>query len=308
MVITLFRRARFLAVLLAVCAAPPAAGQHPAKHCAPTGALVRLAGLNEASGLAASRRAPGRLWTHNDSGQPILVSLDTRGTITGHVRVSGAKVDDWEAIATGPCDGGSCLYIGDIGDNEARRRSITVYRVPEPSAASGTATVSGVFNATYPDGAHDAETLLVAGGRLYVVTKGDPGAVAVYAFPAQLQTNATMKLERITSVAAKADASSRITDGSVSPDGNWVVLRSRSSLTFYRAADLLGGHARMAWSSDVRSLKEPQGEGVAFGEDTNTVFLAGESGGKGQRGTFGQLSCATMRVDEILEGATRLPR
>ena len=291
MVITLPRRARFLALLLALCVVPPAAGQHQANRCTPTTALVRLKGLTEASGLVVSRRAPGRLWTHNDSGQPILVSLDNRGTVTGQVRVSGATVDDWEALAAGPCDTGPCLYIGDIGDNEAKRRRITVYRVPEPSAASGTATVSGVFHATYPDGAHDAETLLVAGGRLYVVTKGDTGAVAVYAFPAQLQSNATVPLERITSVASKADVSSRITDGSVSPDGNWVVLRSRSSLTFYRAADLLGGQARVASTSDLRSLKEPQGEGVAFGEDAGTVFVAGEGGGKGQGGTFTQLSC-----------------
>ena len=221
----------------------------------------------------------------------MLVSLDSRGGVTGQVRVSGATLEDWEAIAAGPCDGGPCLYIGDIGDNQARRRRITVYRVPEPSTASGTVTVSGVFHATYPDGPQDAETLLVVGGRLYVVTKGDSGAVAVYAFPAQLQTNATMRLERITSIASKADVSSRITDGSVSPDGNWVVLRSRTSLTFYRATDLLGGRPRIASTSDVRSLKEPQGEGVALGEDTKTVFLAGESGGKGQGGTFVELSC-----------------
>ena len=40
----------------------------------------------EASGLAASAR-PGRLWTHNDSGQPILFALDTVG---GH----GARARD----------------------------------------------------------------------------------------------------------------------------------------------------------------------------------------------------------------------
>ena len=89
----------------------------------------------------------------------------------------------------------------------------------------------------------------------------------------------------------------RLTDGgdnlgpTWSPDGNWIVLRSRSALMFYRSAELLGGQARPAFTTPVASLKEPQGEGVALGAD-NTVFVAGEGGGKGQPGTFAHLTCA----------------
>jgi hypothetical protein len=292
MVKTWGRPVQSIAVLCAVWFAPIAeARQQPAGQCTPAGSLVQLDALPEASGLAVSRMTPGRLWSHNDSGEPVLVALDSRGGITGKVRVSGAAVEDWEAITVGSCDTGSCVFIGDIGDNEAARRRITVYQVPEPADGSGTATVSGVFHATYPDGAHDAEALLAAGGRLYVVTKGETGPVAIYRFPAPLKAGATMRLERVASLSAKADADSRITDGSVSPDGQWVVLRSRSALTFYRAAALLGGQARVASMIDVTSLKEPQGEAVALGAE-NSVFVAGEGGGKGQAGTFARLSCA----------------
>jgi hypothetical protein len=221
----------------------------------------------------------------------VLVALDTRGTVTGRVRVSGAKVEDWEAVAVGSCESGSCVYIGDIGDNDAKRRRITVYQIPEPADASGTATVSGVFHAAYPDGAHDAEALVAAGSTLFVVTKGETGPAAIYRFPDSLQAGATMRLERVARLSSKVDAESRFTDGSASPDGNWVVLRSRSALMFYRAADLLGGHTRAAFTVPVTALKEPQGEGVALGSD-NTVFIAGEGGGKGQPGTFAHLTCA----------------
>jgi hypothetical protein len=265
-----------------------------ARQCTPSGALVPLAGLTEASGLAASRRVPGRLWTHNDSGQPILFALDGHGAVAGQLQVSGATVEDWEAIAVGPCGSGSCVYIGDIGDNEAGRKRITIYRVPEPEKPGGTAAVSDVFHATYPDGAHDAEALFFAGDRLYVVTKGETGPVALYRFPAQLQAGASMKLERVGGPAAKPDANSRITDGSASPDGQWVVLRSKSELTFYRASDVLAGQWRAAGTVDLTSLGEPQGEGVALGAD-NTVFLAGEGGKKGQPGTFARLSCPAPR-------------
>jgi hypothetical protein len=269
---------------------PVAHAQQP-RQCTPAGSLVPLAGLAEASGLASSRRVPGRLWTHNDSGQPIVFALDSRGAVAGQVHVTGATVEDWEGIAVGPCGSGSCLYIGDIGDNEAGRKRITIYRVPEPEKPGGTAAVSDVFHATYPDGAHDAETLFFAGDRLHIVTKGDTGPVALYRFPQQLQAGATMKLERVGGPAPRPDADSRITDGSASPDGQWVVLRSKSELTFYRASDVLAGQWRAAGTVNLTSLKEPQGEGVALGAD-NTVFLAGEGGGKGQPGTFARLSCS----------------
>jgi hypothetical protein len=264
----------------------------PPLQCTAAGALVHAPGLAEASGIAASRRVPGRLYALNDSGQPVLVLLDERGVVTGEVRVSDAKVEDWEALAVAPCPTGSCVYIGDIGDNAAERRDITVYRVDEPADDSRTAAVSAVFHATYPNGAQDAETLLVAGGRLYVVTKGESGSIDVYRFPAQPKAGETVRLERVAQLSAKPDADSRITDGSVSPDGSLVVLRSRTALTFYRASELLNGRAQAASTVGLRSLREPQGEGVAFGGDGNTVFVAGESGGKGKGGTFARLRCS----------------
>jgi hypothetical protein len=273
---------------------PPAALAQPqdAAQCRPAGPVARMPGLSEASGLAVSRRVPGRLWTHNDSGQPVVVALDARGAVAGEVRVTGAQVEDWEAIAVGPCGTGSCLYIGDIGDNDAGRNRITVYRVPEPEAASGSAAVAETFHATYPDGAHDAETLLVSGdGRLHIVTKGDTGPVALYRFPARLQSGAAMKLERVGAAASgKPGAEARITDGAVSPDGQHVVLRTNSALTFYRAADLLSGQWRATKRVDLAPLREPQGEGVALGAD-NTVYVAGEGGGKKQPGTFVRFTC-----------------
>jgi hypothetical protein len=223
-----------------------------------------------------------------------VFALDNRGTVTGQNRVTGAREEDWESIAVGPCGTGSCLYLADIGDNDANRRQITVYRVPEPETASGTAAVSAVFHATYPDGAHDAETLLAAGNELYVVTKGETGPVALYKFPANPAPGSTVKLQRVAEIASKADADSRITDGSVSPDGQWVVLRSKSALRFYRAPELLAGLKSVVSAVDVRPLKEPQGEGVALGNDS-TVYLAGEGGGKGHAGTFARFSCALPR-------------
>jgi len=279
-----------LAAGLFVAAIAARAPLNAGPQCNPAADLVPLSDVPEASGLVASPQRSGTLWALNDSGRPELIALDTRGKITGRVRVDGAAVDDWEGIAVGPCGAHSCLYIGDIGDNAASRPRITVYRAPEPAIANGTVTVSDVFHATYPDGPHDAEALFLAGGRLYIVTKGETGPVALYRFPADLQTSTTMRLERVGGLTSKPDARSRITDAAVTPDGQWVALRSRSALVFYRTSDLVNGQWRAQSTIDLTPLKEPQGEGIAFDAD-GTVYLAGEGGGKGRAGTFARFPC-----------------
>ena len=289
-------RSRTLAAAVIVAASidvtQPMVRAQQSGACQPAGELVRLQSIPEASGLTVSRRVPGRLWTHNDSGEPVLFALDERGKVTGQLRVTGAKAEDWEAVAAGRCGTGSCLYIADIGDNNAKRDHITIYRVPEPEAGAESSAQAESFNATYPDGAQDAETLLIApDGRLHIVTKGSTGAIALYRFPADLQSGATIRLERVGGVMKdKSDRGSNITDGTVSADGQRAVLRSHDALTFFRTSDLLSGRWDSAIRVDLAPLKEPQGEGVAL-DRNNTLFVAGESGGKGKGGTFASFSC-----------------
>ena len=95
-----------------------AAPQVAAPQCRPAGALMRLKELPEASGVAASRRNPGIVWALNDSGDPVIYAIDANGTITGRVRITGATLEDWEALAVSACPGGTCLYVADIGDND----------------------------------------------------------------------------------------------------------------------------------------------------------------------------------------------
>jgi hypothetical protein len=278
-------------VLASSTLTPRVLAQQATPQCKPAAALASIAELSEGSGLAASRKTPGRFWAHNDSGDPVLFALDSTGRVAGRLQLSGASVDDWEAVAVGPCPAGSCIYVGDIGDNGANRKRVTIYRVPEPAAANGSATVTDVFHATYPDGAHDAEALLMTGdGRLHVVTKGDTGAVALYRFPGELQAGATMRLERVGEPNRRGEKD-RITDGAVSPDDRWVVLRTTEALMLYRSTDLLSGNWREAGRVPLGTLAEPQGEGVTFGADSS-LYLMSEGGGKKQPGRFARLMCA----------------
>ena len=262
-------------------------------RCEVDGKLVRVPQLPEGSGIAASQRSPGRFWTHNDSGAPVLFALDPKGVVLGQVRVPGTKVEDWEAVAVGPCPSGSCIYLGDIGDNDAERREVLIHRIPEPADPSG--TVSGVesFRVRYPDGAHNAETLLVTPkADVLIVTKGDPGAVRLYRLPADAKPG-TVTLQTVGTQrpGARRGNDDRITDGAVSPDGTWVALRTKAAVHLYRTDDLLSGEWREAGQVSLHALGEPQGEGIAFG-DEKTIYLAGEGGKKSQPGTFARVTCA----------------
>jgi hypothetical protein len=151
-----------------------------------------------------------------------------------------------------------------------------------------------MFHATYPDGAHDAEALLVTpDGGLFIVTKGETNQVALYRFPRELRSGSTHQLERVGAPgqSGKLSRAERITDGAVSADGTWVVLRTLQSLAFYRTSDLLGGKWPETVRVDLKAVGETQGEGVAIGAD-GVIYLMGEGGGKKQPGTFATLSCS----------------
>src|SRR5690554_6324978 len=89
----------------------------------PMGELDNQA-IDEASGIVASPRYPGFLYTHNDSGGDAEVFIiDTLGRSHATIQLEGAKNVDWEDIAIGPGKDprSNYVYVGDIGDNNAKR-------------------------------------------------------------------------------------------------------------------------------------------------------------------------------------------
>ncbi|MFT3923400.1 MAG: hypothetical protein QM778_12770 [Myxococcales bacterium] len=138
-------------------------------------------GLDEVSGLIASRANPGLLWVHNDSGDsPRVFAIQTNGKVRYEVALRGAQAVDYEdiAIGPGPVEGKTYLYVGDIGDNLARREHVQIYRFEEPSLAADGPTKltadAARIDLAYEGGPRDAEALLVdaASGDLFIVAKG----------------------------------------------------------------------------------------------------------------------------------------
>ena len=142
--------------------------------------------LKEISGMRSSKLNANRFWVHNDSGDaPKIYALSSSMKVEGEFLLKGAQHVDWEDMAGGTYQGKPYLFIGDIGDNAARRSSITVYTVEEPQigdSAQLAELLPTAIELVYPDGPRDAEALLFdeRSEELLIVTKRDEKA-RVYA-------------------------------------------------------------------------------------------------------------------------------
>jgi hypothetical protein len=130
--------------------------------------------INEASGLAVSRRFADRVYHINDSdvtGRFFVTSLAGRNMRT--IYVPGFQPKDTEDLALGPCDTATdCLFIGDIGDNDRVRKDIEIIVVEERSEFPNEDRIRNRVRARYPDASHDAESLAVhPDGDIYILTK-----------------------------------------------------------------------------------------------------------------------------------------
>ena len=230
---------------------------------------------SELSGLVLSRTRPRVLWTHNDSGDRARVlAVRTDGTFLGSFDIPGAESVDAEDIATGPRPGGGALlYLADIGDNDAERSSVVVWRVPEPSAAGtgGTTAPPRRIELRYPDGAHDAETLLVdpRRGDLAIVTKDFGGRSVVYTAPASAGADGTVTTLRR---AARLDLgfAGLATGGDVSRSGSVIVVRTYGAAFAWtrRTGESIGAAMRRRpCRSGADLAREGQGEAIALTAD-----------------------------------------
>jgi hypothetical protein len=227
-------------LLLAVTAAPAYAADQPV----PSKVLFAFHGddIIESSGLVDRGHV---VYTNNDSGDGAFVYGVDPGTGRTISKTTYAdQVSDVEAIAPGAR---GTIWAGDIGDNRVDRHDVAVYRMKQ-----GDGDHPGTkYPLTYPDGPHDAETLLVQPHtqRVFVVSKAIFGGT-VYAAPRHLRSDRPNRLR------AFARVPGLVTDGTFFPDGRHVLIRTygTASVFTFPAFQLVG---------TVTLPAQPQGEGIS---------------------------------------------
>ena len=205
--------------------------------------------ITESSGLAASRRNPGILYTHNDSGDgPFLFAIDRSGKTIARYQLQGAENVDWEDIAVGSAgaegrtSGRTAIYLADTGNNHLDRQAMTIYHVEEPLVVARAAPQESQlgrvekFQFRYPDRAHDCETLMVhpKTGEVIVVTKEADGNSEVFSIG--LRTGSIVTARKIADLKFHnfifsgddkyARGERQATGGDISSDGKLLVIRT----------------------------------------------------------------------------------
>jgi hypothetical protein len=270
------------AVLLGAAVPAAAAGQTapaPAAPAAPAGPtrLCQLVDprLPELSGLVS---AGGKLLAMNDGGSRLeLFVLDASCRV---VDVRTAPVDpyDPEDLALGT-DG--TIWFADTGDNRASRATVALLAMrPDGSTA--------VQRLAYPDGAHDAEALLLApDGTPYLVTKELTGVSGVYRPATPPADGATTPLTRVATVTMTATGTPGgpagplgqllVTGGAVSRDGRLIALRTYTDAYVWplTGSDVVGALA--GTPQRIALPPEPQGEAISVTEDDASLVIGSET-------------------------------
>ncbi|MFI6518569.1 hypothetical protein ACIBF1_23640 [Spirillospora sp. NPDC050679] len=270
----ILRASRALAALGLLGAA--VAGTGPAAHADEDKVLFTVSDprITESSGLAVSRRHPGVLYTHNDSGGVAQVfALGPDGSTRAVLTLAGASARDWEGMAVGRDERGRpAIYVADIGDNMGGAWPyVTVYRIPEPSRLASQTIRATAFRLKYEDGPRNAETVMInpRTNRLYVASKLFSGAV--YEAPATLRTGGFNKLRKV------ADAPAIATDGAYAPDGRSLVIRTYFGARTY-AVEPDGSPGKSL--SSVGLPRQEQGESITYSADGKSLLAGSE--GQGQ--------------------------
>ena len=227
--------------------------------------------IRESSGLCAAPQA-GSYFTFGDDGTtPTVFRVDGTGRELDNFTL-GAPNHDWESISR---DNSGNYYMGDCGNNENARRDLAIlrFRPANPSQV-------GRIAFKYPDQTEfppakkernfDCEASLWHGGQLYLFTKdrGAGSTCKVYSVP---ETPGTYTARLVTKLALPGE----VTDATLSPDGQRLVLLARQELY------ILQGNS---WDAILKatprhiSLKGAgQTEGAAF-KDANTLLITTEQG------------------------------
>jgi hypothetical protein len=299
---------------------PPASAGHLQTEKVHAARVLEVLGtlpdeLRESSGLAVSRTQPGVLWSHNDSGDgPNLYAIDLSGRLLAIVPVAQASARDWEDIASGPCPptlastippaqgapSPACLYVADIGNNDRKRKDVTVYVLVEPvisrTGSMHPMATAQSFRYRYPGKPEDSEAIAVRPtGDVTIVSKGRTGSIDFFAIAAAqvargLASGEVLTALRTGSTDIQPDARSGrlVTGAAVSPDGTTLAVRTYTEVFFF--GEVENGRR---WQNLRRPCflgdAEPQGEAIDY-LDGESLLLTSERA-RGRPGTIHRLRC-----------------
>lgn len=253
-------------------------------------AVVSSPAVSEASGLAVSSRDDRFLWAINDSGgTPELHLIGTDGADRGKVKITNAKNNDWEDIASFKLDGKPWLIVADTGDNKAKRESCTLHLIPEPKLPADGGKLDGNVAAayhidfTFEGGPRDCESVAVdtAGGKIILISKRTIPP-EVYELPlGEPKKKGVLVAKKLGQTEVKAPVSLPFADQPVSLDISED--RSFAAVVTYYGVFLFTRKPDETWADALSHKPLPldphgigQAESVAISKDGKSIYVVAE--------------------------------
>ena len=226
---------------------------------------------DEISGMAESISYTGIIYLHEDKpGKNFIIISNKNGEDLGKIYVDGASPADWEDMTYGPGPDPALMYIyvADIGDNNAKNSSATVYRFPEPSINLFSASTEihvkefDKIKFTYSRGATNAETILLdpLTKDLYILTKENSKSF-LYQIPYPQSSTTTSALKPLAQLGLDF-----LTSGAISADGMDILLRNKSQIWYWKrdkTESVLQALAKKPQDAPYAG-NEHQGEAISF--------------------------------------------
>lgn len=246
--------------------------------------------LNEVSGIAASGIFKDIYYVHNDSGDTSRIfSISPDGKLKNTIYFNGDPketlgVGDCEDIAVGPgpMAGKSYVYVGDIGDNYAGRKYISIYRLAENPAWTKDSLIKATaipLHLKYPDGPKDAETLMIDPiEKLICIVSKRKDTVGVYTTPLNYKPNDTVVLTKRCKLFFEGIKPLKwITAGDISKDGRQILLKNYEKVYYWQRTPK--EHIWQVMQNPPRELpyqSEKQGEAIGFTPDGKGYYTISE--------------------------------
>ncbi len=247
--------------------------------------------LKESSGLVTYTE--NTAWGIEDSGnQDNIYKINFEGEILKVLEVKNAKNKDWEDLTK---DAKGNLYIGDFGNNENRRKDLTIYKLPNPETESGDKIDAEKITFRYPEQkdfppskkklVFDSEAFFHHNNHLYIFTKNRAhpftGETWVYKVP---DKKGDYKAEFIGRLKTCEDWDTcRVTSADISKDGKTIVLLGYGKLwviTDFSKDNIVQGKLR-----EIDLGLRTQLESVCF-IDKKTLLLSDEENSKQGRNLY----------------------